>query len=317
MTEASERSPRGGLGRLLVAALAFVLFAPAGVAALSLAALLLISKPRTGRELVATGAVVGYALFWLLSPGDLPDQVVRAAALIATGAFTLAVLRGRAPFMQNAVLAVAAAALGIYVLALILGISWDETTWWVEHRMGMVARGAIALSGLAAQSLSLGSGAFELDSWLNRVVAFMASFYPAITALQILAGLALATALSQRLALNPPVAALGKLRDFRFTEHLGWAAVVPLIVVVLPRLAAAKAAASNLLLVAGTLYAVRGLAITAFGLELIGAGGVTSWLAGAIIAFFLLPLAVGVMILLGVIDAGLDLRRRLRPRSDS
>ncbi|MFQ6046011.1 MAG: DUF2232 domain-containing protein [Gemmatimonadales bacterium] len=318
MTDTSERSPRGGLGRLLVAAVAFVLFAPAGLVALPLAALLLVSGPRTNRELVASGAAVGYALFWLLSPGELPDQMVRAAALIATVVFTVAALHRRAPFIHHAMLASVAAALSVYLLALVLGVSWDQSRWWVEHRMGMVARGAIALSALATESgvLGLGPGAGEVEIWLNRVVAFMARFHPGVAALQLIAGLALASALTRRLAVSPRGPALGRLREFRFTEHLGWAAVIPLIVVLLPKLAAAKAAASNLLLVAGTLYAVRGLAVTAFGLQLIGAGGVATWLVGTIIAFFLLPVAIAGMILLGVLDAGLDLRRRLRPRSN-
>jgi uncharacterized protein YybS (DUF2232 family) len=96
---------------------------------------------------------------------------------------------------------------------------------------------------------------------------------------------------------------------------LGWAAAIPLIVVLVPWLTAAKAAAANFLLVAAALYAFRGLAVGAFVLQLLGAGGVVVWLVTALVLFFLLPVLVGGAIVLGVVDSGLDLRRRMQPRS--
>jgi uncharacterized protein YybS (DUF2232 family) len=143
----------------------------------------------------------------------------------------------------------------------------------------------------------------------------MGDFYPAIAVLQLLAGLALATAICRRIAVHPHGPTLGPLREFRFTEHLGWAVAIPLVIVLVPKLAAAKAAAANLLLVAGTLYALRGVAVAAFGLSLLGGGGVAAWIVGVVITFILLPILLGGAIVLGVMDAGLDFRRRLKPQS--
>jgi uncharacterized protein YybS (DUF2232 family) len=138
----------------------------------------------------------------------------------------------------------------------------------------------------------------------------VADFFPALLALQLMAALALATALYHRLARQPRGMPLGRFSGFRFSEHLGWAAVLALIVLVVPRLAAAKAAAANLLLVAGALYALRGFAVAAYGLQVLGTGGIFLTTLLAAILLFLLPMVLAGAVMLGVIDAGLNLRRR-------
>jgi uncharacterized protein YybS (DUF2232 family) len=104
---------------------------------------------------------------------------------------------------------------------------------------------------------------------------------------------------------------LARFRDFRFSEHLGWAAAIPLLIILLPDLIRAKVAASNLLLLVGTLYALRGLAVAAFLAGIAGTGPLATVLA-VVMAIFMLPLVLGGGILLGLLDAGIDLRRRWR-----
>jgi len=80
--------------------------------------------------------------------------------------------------------------------------------------------------------------------------------------------------------------------------------------VLLPDLLRAKVAAFNLLLLTGTLYALRGLAVAAFAAGLAGTGPLAAVMA-ITAGFLLLPVVIGVGILLGVLDAGMDLRSRM------
>jgi uncharacterized protein YybS (DUF2232 family) len=122
-------------------------------------------------------------------------------------------------------------------------------------------------------------------------------------------GLVLATALYRRFAPAANVK-MGRFRDLRFSEHLGWVAVVALAIVLATRAATVKLLAANVLVVSGLLYALRGAAVTWYGLTLSGGPG---FLTTGLIAFsvvFMLPVVLIGTILVGVVDAGLDLRRR-------
>ncbi len=313
MTLPSERAPKGGLGRLVAGAIAFAVVAPLALAALPLAVLLLASSPRTRGETVTAGIAAGFSAWWLLQPGDPPDQMVRAAAVFATAIFAVATFRTRLSVIHRGMAAVSGAAAGVVVLLAALGTSWGELHWWVARRAGYTARMLVGQMWSAAPG-DIAEPAPEtlqqLEAWLGTVVQFLSDFHPGVTALQLLAGLALATAVYQRVARDPAGVPLRRLREFRFSEHLGWALVVPLIVVLVPKLAALKLTAANVLLVSATLYALRGAAVAVFGLHLLGAGGAFLTAFLAVILLLVLPAALGGAIVLGVLDAGLDLRRR-------
>ncbi len=310
MSSLSERAPQGGLGRLVVATVAFAIVAPIGLAALPLAALLLLSHPRSHAELVTTGAAAGFGGWWLLMPGALPDQLVRAGAVIATTVFVTRTLRTRSPFTHRALLATGTATVTLALFVLALGSSWGELRWWVEHQSGLRARVLIAAMWARLTDPSLVSTGDQLEAWFRSVVQFIANFHPAIVALEVVTGLALATAIYHRVASEPSGAPLGRLRHFRFTEHLGWAAAIPLLVVLVPKLAAAKTAAGNLLLVTGALYATRGIAVAAFWLHLMGGSGFFLTVFMTVIFIVMLPAVVAGATVLGVLDAGLDFRKR-------
>ena len=76
------------------------------------------------------------------------------------------------------------------------------------------------------------------------------------------------------------------------------------------RLVAIKLLAANVLIVTGVLYALRGAAVMSFALAISGGPGLftTAMIFFAIV--FMLPVVLAGSILLGVVDAGLDLRRR-------
>jgi len=148
-----------------------------------------------------------------------------------------------------------------------------------------------------------------LAEFTDTFVRFMADYNPALSVLQIMAGLALASVIYYHLATRPRGVPPGRFREFTFTEHLGWAAVAMLVVVLVPKLAVAKLGAMNVLLVLGSLYALRGAAVATVGLQALGGGCLNTVLLLAV-ALFLLPLALIGAILLGIVDTRFDLRRR-------
>lgn len=310
----SERSPAGGLGRVLFASLAFAAFAPVGMLALPLAGLLLASRPAARRERIALALTAAFGLWWLMLPGTIADQVVRAATLLAAATFVLATRYSRSTVTHRALLALVTTTAGLTALFVIRGWPWGAVQWWVERRTSFGARVVLGRLWATAGSGSGDRGAAnlpaDLERWLESGIRLLADQYAAILALQLLAGLVLATMLYHRISRAPVGLPVGRFRDFRFSEHLGWAAVVALTVVLIPKLAAAKLAAANLLVVTGAFYALRGAAVTAFGLGLLGGPGLGGTLLLGLAILFILPAMVAGAIVLGVVDAGLDLRRR-------
>lgn len=304
----SERTRERGLGRVVLATLAFAAFAPVGLCLVPLAALLVASRPRRQSEGIAAAVVAGMALVWLARAGEPPDQLSRAVAVLAGAAFVLATLYSRSTVTHRALFAASTAAAAMVALFPLLGWSWNQVRWWVEHRTGFAVR--LALGQVAASQPATGAPLAELERWFETGVRFLADQYAAVLAIQVLAGLALTATIYYRVCQSPRGLPPGRFRDFRFSEHLGWVGAVALLVVLVPRLAAAKVAAVNLLLVAGLLYAVRGAAVTAFGIALVGGAGWGTAALFGLLAMFILPAVVAGAIVLGVIDAGMDLRRR-------
>jgi hypothetical protein len=282
-----------------------VLFAPVGLAAL--AALLVLSPPlRIGSAILAVVAG-GVSLGWITQPGVLPDQVLRAGIVIAVAVFVPATFYTRSHLSHRVLLASATAAVGVVLLLGTFGRSWQELQWWVEQRVGYAMR--VFTSVVLGREGDGAVDSAQLAEFTNSFVRFMADFSPALAALQIMAGLALASAIYYRLATKPRGIPPGQFRDFKFTEHLGWAAIAMLVVVLVPKLAAAKLGAMNVLLVFGSLFALRGAAVATVGFHALGGGCLNAFLSVAV-AFLLLPLALIGAILLGIVDMRFDLRRR-------
>lgn len=316
MTAASGQPPRGSLRRVVVGAVLYSLFAPAALLALPLAGLLLAARPRSRGDALLAALAGGFGVWWLLQPGDLADQVMRAAAIIGTVVFAGVAIHTTISVTHRALAAVAAAGAAVAALLAVMGRSWWEIGWSVSHRAGFVARQSFglvwALAPRGADGLPTSNAnrmLVDLEQWINGTVQLMGAYYPATIALQMLAAFALATAICRHLVTPTPGVPLGRLREFRFSEHLGWAVAVPLVVLLIPRLADARLAAGNVLVVTVALYALRGLAVVAFGLALTG-GGLVLQMAIALAVVFMLPVVLAGSILLGVLDAGLDLRRR-------
>ena len=294
---------------VIASGIGFAFLAPAGLLTLPLAALMFFSHPmQRGLRLIAALAG-GISLWWLAQFGDPPQQVVRAIAVMGTAVFIITLAYTNWSLVHRSLIAMVAAAIGVTAFVTVSRMSWSEIRWWVESQIGFSAQ--ITLSWLStwneADSGAVGS-VIQIEDWFEVAVPLMADFFPATTAIQMLAGFALASVLVRRM--DPARNTLGRFRDFRFTEHLGWAAVVALAIVLMTRLVAIKLLAANVLIVTGVLYALRGAAVMSFALAMSGGPGffTTAMIFFAIV--FMLPVVLAGTILLGVVDAGLDLRQR-------
>jgi hypothetical protein len=316
VTASSERPPWGGLGRLALLGLAFALVAPLGLITLPLAGIALVGRPRTQAEWLVALLAGGLSLVWLLEVGDPPDQVVRAAAVLGTAAFLVAGHALATRQLPRALVSVCAATVAVTGWTALVGPSWREIRWWVEYRLGFALQaGASFLWTIGTTSSGTDPEIEELAGQLEQmnatVVPVLADLFPAALALAMMVGFMLAMAIARRVSprLHPPATAF---REFRFTEHLGWAAVLSLAIVLLPRLGAAKLVALNVLVVTGSLYALRGAAVLWYGLTLGGTPGVLTGALAVLSIVFLLPVVVSAAIVTGILDAGFDLRRRWR-----
>jgi len=291
-----------------VGALAQALATPVALVALPTAALLLLLG--RGTRARAMGVLVGLpALAWLLTPGDLPDQVMRAAAVLASMAFAIVSTRTEVRFTHRALLALAAAAVGVGLGFLAFQWSWDRLHWWVAYRTGAALRLVMAAT-LTSGGAAGGLDRPDFETVLGDLVKTSADLFPAGLALELLVGLAIAVVVAPRLAGRPVGRPLGRFAAFEFSEHLGWMLVLSLAALLLPGLGPARPVAVNVLVVMVVLYGLRGIAVALAGLRAIRAGPIL-YAAAALAVFFVLPGTV----LLGVLDARLNLRRRRPPRS--
>ncbi len=294
--------------RVLAAAVLFTVFAPVPLFAFPLALLLAFAPLRSRSEALAAAILGGLSLVWLLRLGTLPDQVVRASVVIAGLVYAVGTRFTAATVTHRALAAVALASVAVGNMLYGLGSSWAELTWWVERAAARLARQQeFGMWMICYGGTSEGT---QMPEVMGQTVRFIADYHPAILAVQLMAGMAVATAIYHRVAQQPRGTPLGSFREFRFNENLGWAAIVPLLVILSPVPAAARLAAANVLVVMGVLYAIRGIAVAASGLSRAGRNRSLSVALSVAIALMILPIALAGAILLGVVDSRMDLRRR-------
>jgi hypothetical protein len=162
---------------------------------------------------------------------------------------------------------------------------------------------------LARKSPSLARLTEESEVQLASIPRWSTIVMPALLALESLAALALGWALFHRMssvAIGPP---LGKLRDFRFNDHLVWGVAVGASVFLLQAFAEGKNAGLNLLLFFGCLYILRGVGILAW----MSRSRALKWMlvALAVVAW---PLVAALAFGLGLGDTWLDLRTRAQAK---
>lgn len=266
-------------------------------------AFLLIAVPPRRAWLIA----VGLALLAATFVGDAGGTIWwfgRGWALILSAWFVVAVaLLPRLGFTMRAILAVGGAAASAALLFLLNPRGWQSVDFTVSQEL---RNSAADLRAFWTARLSQETWAADMSSAVDRFAEWQANAYPAMLAVASLTGLALAWWLWRRLAARDP-RPLGRLRDFRFSDHLVWVAVAGVLLVVLPFGAAFTRAGANLLAFMGALYAVRGFAVL---LSLYGTPGVLGGVFAAFVFLLLYPIVMVTTLMVGLTDTWLDLRTR-------
>ena len=162
---------------------------------------------------------------------------------------------------------------------------------------------------MVEQSPSLGRMTADNEILLAGIPEWSTIVMPALLALESLAAMALAWALFHRMSSVPLGPPLGKLRDFKFNDHLVWGVAVGASIYLLQAFAEGKNAGLNLLVFFGFLYVLRGL-------------GILAWMSRTraltivlvVVAIFAWPLVAAIAFGLGLGDTWLDLRSRAAAR---
>jgi hypothetical protein len=335
--------------RLILTLLAFVLI-PLIPSQLQLV-LPIIETPMLLVSIVAACAVVGWlagekpmlAVIWVAlavwflavpsGPAGTPySAMVRGWALLLAGSFGLVNLWNSAtPFIVRAL-----GALGLAVgLAFIIAMTSPGGLDRYEKVAGseFARRSTNMLSLLeertqskqyrdaAAKSPELDQLFDDLETQVKSIPAGSTIVFPALIALESLAGLALGWAVYTRMSPKRIGPSLGRLREFRFSDQLVWGVAVGATLMMLPPFREGRNAGVNLLVFFGTLYLLRGFGVmawmttgrrkmlviafvTAFVLSLVAPN------VGSLILAALIQLTLGAAMVLGLGDTWLDWRSR-------
>lgn len=267
--------------------------------------LLLVSGLRTTRERLWLSAIVAWTVLWLFQPAGVATQIIRGGGIMVTGAFVAAVLRRPERLGRNVAIAVAMGLAGTLWWTWILGVTWERiefaltrATWATYQTM---ARSMAAFDGPgAAEDAAAG-------------IALMVRLFPGLAVLAAGTGLLVAWAVYQRVALRPVGGPAAPFINFRGSDHLLWGLVVPLAILISPARDTLDLVAVNALLVFGVIYVIRGAAILTWFMRSKSRLGSLGLGLLAIAALFVLPIAGSGLLLLGIVDTWIDIRRRPMP----
>jgi hypothetical protein len=142
------------------------------------------------------------------------------------------------------------------------------------------------------------------------VVAFQVLLFPALLGVSSIGALGVAVAIRAWLT-GDSGTIFGKMRSFRFNDHLVWVWLVGLILVLAPVGPIAERIGGNAVFFMGALYILRGMAVL---LSLVGGISVTAGVLGGLAAVLLYPilaLMLSVMLIVGLGDTWLNVRSRV------
>lgn len=292
------------VGYLLTAPKAFVLG--------PLAILLLLSRPRTGREWLWIALSVAAAIVVLRLPATLTDRTVRAAGAFFTGAFVIVTLVGFRSLVTRTLVAIGASAAATVAWFVGLGISWGElqaafmADYWATWRL---LSPTLPEAPPMAGEVVTGAAA-DLALQLAAALRDASGLMPGMLAVFALGGGYLAWGWYWRIAARPLGPAPRPFRTLRFSDHLVWLLILAAATTMLAGGTPAGLVGSNLLVLMLALYAGRGVAV--LQTALLPAPTFFAVLL-TITALALLPLALASCVLIGTADTWLDFRRRLAP----
>lgn len=289
---------------------AYLLLAPPILVLAPLVGLLLISRPASAREwwwVLSAGSWVAFAVW---QAGGIAAQVVQAWGIILTGAFLVVMLSRPTAFVPAALRAMVIAVAIMLIWAGRLGVGWRELQLAVTREGWEFCRSLVSRSGAGDAMVPAGSGLEDYVDALAEGVGTMAVLFPGLLALSGLLGLGLAWNWYHRISSRPLGEIAGPFGQFRFNDQLVWGAVLGIALVVFPTPAPWPNVGANLVLLFGGLYAVRGAAVIRATSGRLSAGMLIGIGLGIV---FLLPLALGGLMSLGLADTWIDFRRRAAP----
>lgn len=241
--------------------------------------------------------------------GSRLGAATSAYIVLATGAFVSLVLLRPDTILRQALrsIAVGGAATAVLIQGIWGSSAWGALAWEATRDASLTMRGIVEVA----------PDAFPI---YEPMVRFISMTWPGMLALQTLAGLALAWQLYRRVATSAtgevavtPVPPLMRFKDFAIGDGWVWGIVAWLGVLILPVSSALHVAGTNVGLVAGALYVLRGAAIVATFAEAFGVSALALVIVGATAAALAVPLLFLLpgLCTLGITDTWYHYRRRL------
>jgi len=271
-----------------------------------LAGLLILRRPASRRQLLWLAMIAVWAVIWFIQPGGLADQSMRAAGILFTGAFIIAVVIDRGSVLTKALWSIVLAGAALGAWCRLLGVSWPQIELAVE------AKGWAAYRMVASQVTRGAAPGSALGGFLDQFAAGVepaAAFTPALAVLMALAGGALAVVWHGRIV-GAEAERPRPFGRFAFNDQLVWAVIAALGLYFVNVGRSYTALALNGLLVLAVLYAIRGAAVV-WAILLEGRGWQPALLA-AVGGLLLLPFTAPGLGLVGLADTWIDFRRRVK-----
>lgn len=277
-----------------------------------LAALLLVSRPGSGREWFWIILSLGGIAAWAQLPTSLAEQTVRSSAVFFTGALAALTMAGIRSLFSRVVGAIVLAAAATIGWGLVFHFSYANlqheliTQTWDTWRKLFPDLPAVMPAGDSLLDTSTTDRAREAASFITLASVL----YPAGLAVTALAGGRLTWAWYQRIARMPLLPDAPPFRHFRFNDHFIWVFLVSLGLLLLAGSGTLAVVAGNILAVTATLYALRGAAVARTTLMRASPFFILLLLLITLPLFYVVPVG---LTLLGIADTWLDFRRRMAP----
>jgi hypothetical protein len=259
-------------------------------------------RSRWGVPLAAIVGAVSLALLFISDGSGRLAAVTSAYIVVTTAAFVAMLLVSPGPILRQAVRATTS---GLIVTALMIEVLWRSEAW--SSLAWEATRQASLMMRVVVEQVP---DAFRL---YEPVVRFASVTWPGMLILQTLAGLTLAWHLHRRITRFEFGAALGRFRDFCIGDAWVWGIVAWLGVLIVPVSSVLHVAGTNLGLIAGVLYVLRGAAIVLSFADAVGISVTALVIAAVTAAALAVPLLFVLpgLCTLGITDTWYHYRRRL------
>ena len=300
------RAPGGtSRWRLFLGVIAFAIWAPPSLVGLPCAALLAAAPDRSARTRIAAALLGATSLALLVLPGGRLAAAIAAYTVLVTAAFVAGAVLAPTVFLRQALRAVCFGGVATAVLVqLVWGASgWGALAWDATRDAGLTMRLIVEFQP-------------EAFSLYEPVVRFISTTAPGMLALQSLAGLALAWQWHAHLTPEPLGAPLAPFREFKIGDAWVWGVIAWLGLLIAPVSGVLKLAGTNLGLVLGALYVLRGAAIVVTFAQVLGVSAAALVIAAGVAAALAAPLLFLLpgLCTLGITDTWYQYRRRLAAR---